>query len=113
MTGTSILEHFAPLSDPRIARGKADQLLDIVVLAICAVVSDAEGWDTIAEFGHTKLTCRAHNETNSPTSIPRDTQSRGRGRIAHRDVTAQACRFSQCLIAFTRDFGRFSECFEG
>ena len=41
MTGTSILEHFAPLSDPRIARGKAHQLLDIVGLAICAVVSGA------------------------------------------------------------------------
>ena len=39
MTGTSILEHFAPLSDPRIARGKAHQLLDIVGLAICAVVA--------------------------------------------------------------------------
>ena len=56
MTGTSVMEHFAP----RIERGKTHQLLDIVVLAICAVVSDAEGWETIAEFGHTKLTCRAH-----------------------------------------------------
>ena len=55
MMGTSIMEHFAPLSDPRIARGKAHQLLDIVVLAICAVVSGAEGWEAIEEFGHTKL----------------------------------------------------------
>ena len=55
MTGISILEHFAPLSDPRIARGKAHQLLDIVGLAICAVVSGAEGWETIEEFGHAKL----------------------------------------------------------
>ena len=55
MVGTSIMEHFAPLSDPRIARGKAHQLLDIVVLAICAVVSGADDWEAIEEFGHTKL----------------------------------------------------------
>ena len=55
MTGASMLEHFAPLSDPRIARGKAHQRLDIEVLAICAGVSGAEGWATIEELGHTKL----------------------------------------------------------
>ena len=43
--GSSILEHFSMLEDPRIERGKEHQLLDIVVLAICAVVSGAEGWE--------------------------------------------------------------------
>lgn len=41
--GASILEHFATLEDPRIERGKEHQLLDIVVLALCAVVGGAEG----------------------------------------------------------------------
>lgn len=53
--GASILEHFAKLEDPRIERGKAHQLLDIVVLAVCAVVCGAEGWEAIEEFGWTKL----------------------------------------------------------
>ena len=53
--GSSILEHFATLEDPRIERGKEHQLLDIVVLAICAVVSGAEGWEAIELFGRTKL----------------------------------------------------------
>jgi predicted transposase YbfD/YdcC len=53
--GTSILEHFSVLEDPRIERGKEHQLLDIVVLAICAVVSGAEGWEAIELFGRTRL----------------------------------------------------------
>ena len=53
--GASILEHFATLEDPRIERGKEHQLLDIVVLAICAVVCGAEGWEAIELFGRTKL----------------------------------------------------------
>ena len=48
------------LQDPRIERGKAHQLIDIVVLAICAVVCGAEGWETIEEFGHTKLDWLRH-----------------------------------------------------
>ena len=53
--GTSILEHFSTLEDPRIERGKDHQLLDIVVLAICAVVIGAEGWEGIELFGQTRL----------------------------------------------------------
>lgn len=61
--GASILEHFSTLEDPRIERGKEHQLLDIVVLAICAVVCGAEGWEAIELFGRTQLswlrdTCR-------------------------------------------------------
>ena len=53
--GASILEHFSTLEDPRIERVKEHQLLDIVVLAICAVVCGAEGWEAIELFGRTKL----------------------------------------------------------
>ena len=60
MVGTSIMEHFAPLIDPRIARRKAHQLLDIVVLAICAVVSGAEGWEA-ANLGQASLQRPQHN----------------------------------------------------
>ena len=51
----SILEHFAPLEDPRIDRNKLHQLADIVLLTICAVVSGADGWEAIEDFGHEKL----------------------------------------------------------
>jgi hypothetical protein len=42
---------FADLPDPRVT-GRCDHdLLDIVVLALCAVMSGAEGWDDIEAWG--------------------------------------------------------------
>jgi predicted transposase YbfD/YdcC len=47
-------EHFRDLEDPRIERTKRHLLMDIVLLAILGVISDAEGWEQIAEFGRQK-----------------------------------------------------------
>ncbi len=51
----SLLEHFSLLEDPRIERHRAHELLDILVLCVSAVVSGAEGWEAIEEFGEAKL----------------------------------------------------------
>jgi predicted transposase YbfD/YdcC len=45
---------FATLPDPRVDRTKDHLLLDIVLIAICAVVCGADGWVEVAEFGGTK-----------------------------------------------------------
>jgi predicted transposase YbfD/YdcC len=45
---------FATLTDPRVDRTKEHLLLDIVLIAICAVVCGADGWVEVAEFGETK-----------------------------------------------------------
>jgi predicted transposase YbfD/YdcC len=45
---------FASLLDPRVERTKHHQLLDIVLIAICAVICGAEGWVEIETFGKTK-----------------------------------------------------------
>lgn len=51
----SIAEHFSTLKDPRIERHKKHKLVDIILLAICAILSGAEGWEAIEEYGHAKL----------------------------------------------------------
>lgn len=51
----TFLKHFAPISDPRIERCKKHHLLDILLLAISAVMSGSEGWEDIEQFGHIKL----------------------------------------------------------
>jgi hypothetical protein len=51
----SIAEHFSALNDLRLERKKLHQLMDIIVLSICATLSGAQGWEDIAEFGHNKL----------------------------------------------------------
>lgn len=50
----SFAHHFAELTDPRIDRTRLHGLLDIVAIAVCAVVAGAETWEDIEEFGHAK-----------------------------------------------------------
>ena len=50
----SILTHFASLEDPRDIRGKEHLLLDIITIALCAVISGAEGWEDMTEYGRAK-----------------------------------------------------------
>jgi hypothetical protein len=38
------IKHFSCIKDPRIERTKRHQLLDILAIAICAVISGAEQW---------------------------------------------------------------------
>jgi predicted transposase YbfD/YdcC len=45
---------FADLNDPRVDRTKEHALLDVVAIAICAVICGADSWVAIAEFGHAK-----------------------------------------------------------
>jgi len=51
----SIEHHFGDLEDPRVDRTKRHKLLDIVVIAICAVICGADDWVAIEEFGKAKL----------------------------------------------------------
>jgi predicted transposase YbfD/YdcC len=51
----SVLDHFAALPDPRVARTRRHQLLDIVALAICAIVSGADSWAEVERYGQRKL----------------------------------------------------------
>jgi len=51
----SLRRHFEGLQDPRAARARRHELLDIVVLALCGVICGADSWVDIAEFGQAKL----------------------------------------------------------
>jgi predicted transposase YbfD/YdcC len=51
----TICECFSPVDDPRIERNKKHLLLDIIAIAICAVVSGADDWVAVAEFGQNKI----------------------------------------------------------
>lgn len=48
-------EHFSKVHDPRVDRTKEHKLLDMIAIAICAVICGAEGWVDIELFGKSKL----------------------------------------------------------
>ena len=47
----SIKKYFRRLPEPRVAGRSRHLLVDIVVIAICAVIADCDDWSDIAQFG--------------------------------------------------------------
>src|SRR5262249_57147889 len=49
----SFQEHFATLTDPRCPQAPNSRhlLMDILIIAVCAVIGGAEGWGDIEEYG--------------------------------------------------------------
>lgn len=52
--GTSLIEHFSSLSDPRILLKTRHKLIDIVTMTICAVIAGADDWVEIADYARAK-----------------------------------------------------------
>jgi predicted transposase YbfD/YdcC len=50
----SLRVHFAPLPDPRVERTKRHRLLDVVTIAVCAVICGADTWVAVEAFGRRK-----------------------------------------------------------
>lgn len=50
----SLMSHLIVLEDPRIDRTKKHELIDILVIAICAAICGAETWTEIEDFGEEK-----------------------------------------------------------
>jgi len=50
-----LAKHFGKIRDPRIERTKRHLLMDILVIAICAVICGADSWVDVEMFGKAKL----------------------------------------------------------
>src|ERR687884_419120 len=62
MTGTesaAFHHHFQDLKDPRVERTRKHPLINIVFIAVCAVLSGANSFAAIAEFGGDRRTLLA------------------------------------------------------
>jgi predicted transposase YbfD/YdcC len=55
LMAASITEHFDAVRDPRVERNKLYPLMEILLLVVCAMISGAEGWEAMEEFGKEKL----------------------------------------------------------
>ena len=50
----SLIEHLGEVPDPRMTRTQRHELLDILVIALCAVIGGADHWTEVVEFGQAK-----------------------------------------------------------
>jgi predicted transposase YbfD/YdcC len=98
----SIVEHFRTLEDPRIERTKKHLLLDILVIALCTLLSGGEGFQDMELFGKSK---RAWLQTflALPHGIPsHDTFGRVFARLHPQ-------RFQECFLAWTQAVAQLTQ----
>lgn len=97
----SFLQHFEAIEDPRIDRCKRHELLDIILLAVSAVLSGAEGWEQIEDFGIHRLDwLRRYRPFEY--GIPRhDTIARVICRLKPEEIETAFQRWMSCLIEST------------
>ena len=101
-TSASIVEHFQPLEDPRLERTKKHNLLAILVIAVCTLLTGGEGCQDMELFGKSK---RAWLQTFLvlPNGIPsHDTFGRVFARLNPE-------RFHQCFLSWTRAVAQLTQ----
>jgi predicted transposase YbfD/YdcC len=86
----SIQTHFAALEDPRMDRTRRHELLDIVVIALCAVICGSEGWEDIAKYGRSK-----HHWLKTFLSLPNGIPSHDTFRRVF--CLLDPCAFHECF----------------
>jgi predicted transposase YbfD/YdcC len=98
----SIVEHFQTLEDPRIERTKKHLLLDILVIAVCTLLTGGEGFQDMELFGKSK---RVWLQTflALPHGIPsHDTFGRVFARLNPQ-------RFQECFLSWTQAVAQLTQ----
>jgi len=91
----SIVTHFQSLEDPRIERTKKPHLLDMLVIALCTLLTGGEGFQDMELFGRSKRTW-LQTFLTLPHGIPsHDTFGRVFARLNPR------C-FQECFLSWTQ-----------
>jgi predicted transposase YbfD/YdcC len=91
----SILRCFSSLKDPRVQGRKRHLLLDIIAIALCAVIAGADNWQQVEAFGRKRLGWLG-NFLSLPNGIPsHDTFERVFERLA-------PAAFQRCLLGWLR-----------
>ena len=97
--GVSVIDHFQDLENPRIERSKRHGLLDILTIAICAVICGADSWVHVEMFGKSKEEW-FRSFLDLPNGIPsHDTLRQAQGEVFSR---LDPDRFQECFMEWSR-----------
>lgn len=54
-TAPSLVEQLKQIPDPRVKRTQRHELMDILVIALCATICGADNWVSVVQFGKSKI----------------------------------------------------------
>jgi predicted transposase YbfD/YdcC len=92
----SIKRYFRCLKDPRVRQRTEHRLIDIIVIALCGVIANCDGWSDIIDFANNRLAWFKRFLT-LPNGIPaHDTFERVFAKI-------DPAIFNRCCMAWLRD----------
>lgn len=98
----TIADHFSNLEDPRVERTKRHKLIDIITIAICAVICGADGWVSIETYGQAKKEW-LQQFLELPNGIPsHDTFARVFARI-------EPQQFQNCFLSWVKSVSKIIE----
>lgn len=110
MAGKSLVDCFSGIEDPRLNRMKRHELMDILVIAICAIICGAEHWTEVASFGRCKKNWFS-SFLSLPNGIPsHDTFARV---FAILDSKRLQAAYAQWVQGFMRDVDVTHCCVDG
>lgn len=93
-----LVAEFAALEDPRCGGKVAHRLIDILVIAVCAVIAGAESWEDIALYGRTKI-----DWLGTFLALPNGVPAHDTFRRVF--MLIDTGRFEACFEAWARSFG--------
>lgn len=98
----TIADYFVDVEDPRIERTKRHKLIDVITIAICAVICGADSWVAIETYGQAKQEWLKHF-LDLPNGIPsHDTFARIFARINPQ-------QFQECFLAWIKSVAKLTD----
>jgi predicted transposase YbfD/YdcC len=95
----SFQTYFADIEDPRVERTRRHELLDILVMAICAVICGADDWVDVEAWGNAKLDWLRQQGLPLPNGIPsHDTFGDVFGRLKPEQFESSFLRWVQAVM---------------
>jgi predicted transposase YbfD/YdcC len=98
----TIADHFGEIDDPRVERTKQHKLIDIITIAIYAVICGADSWVSIETYGKAKYSF-LKQILELPSGIPsHDTFARVFARINPQ-------QFQQCFLNWIKSINKITQ----
>lgn len=98
----SVYEYFSELEDPRVDRTKRHQLIDIIIITICAVICGADTWVDLEAYGESKYEW-LKSFLELPNGIPsHDTFARVFARLDPEQL-------QQCFLSWIKSVSQITE----